>query len=106
MVSREVSVGILEERFGCGHQLRVRIALPQRRTSWRGGHRVDIGIVREAGMRMMIEDRNLLNLRQEAAVDLLHTIGTRQWLGLPQQRRGGSRHYENNQQNPGLQVHS
>src|SRR5208337_4944059 len=82
MLRREIRIGISEESFGRGNQLRIVIACAQRFAEvGRSGHGVDVGIIRKPWVRVMVEGGNLLDLRQQTLVDLLH-IGTRKRAGL------------------------
>ncbi len=72
VLGRKIGVGISEQSLGSGGEFRIVVARAQRFAGvGRRGHGVDVGIVGEAGMRVVIERRNLFDLRQQALVDLL-----------------------------------
>jgi hypothetical protein len=47
----------------------------------RSRHGIDVRVIGESGMRVMIERRNLLDLREQPLVNLLE-IGSGKWTGL------------------------
>ncbi len=83
VLGREIGVGIAKQRLGRDGKFRVVVARAQRFAGvGRRGHGVDVRIVGEARVRVMIERRNLFDLRQQALVDLLHVrAGERARLG-------------------------
>src|SRR5579859_3604984 len=74
----EIIVRITEERFGRGNKFRVRIAQPQDGAliGWRG-HGIHVGIVRKSGVRMIVVERDLIDLLQKPFINLRH-VGARQ----------------------------
>jgi len=93
MLGREVLVRIAKQRLCSGDEFGVRVALPKRGASRGRRHRVDVGIVREPGMRMMVEHRNLFDLRQQPLVDLLN-VGSWQWTRLTGRQCGQPAHHK------------
>ena len=84
---REIVEGIAEERFCCRDEFRVGVAFSKCGASGRRSHGIDVGIVGEAGMRMMVKHGDLFDLRQELLVDLLN-VRSRQWTRLTYGQRG------------------
>ena len=73
MLRREVGVGISEQGFGRDRKFGIVVTGAQRFAGVRRRcHRVDVRIVGVPGMRVVVERRNLFNLRKQALVDLLH----------------------------------
>jgi hypothetical protein len=96
VLGREVGVGIAEQSPGSGYQFGVGVALAERHAAGRRSHRVDVRIVGKAGMGMMIEDGDLLDLGEEAAVDLGDVgAGKRAGLGMGGSRERKQQRYEN-----------
>ena len=72
MLRREVTIRITKQRLGGRNQFGISVTRSQRGAARRRSHGIDIGIIREPGMSVMIEDGNLFDLRQKALVDLRH----------------------------------
>ena len=65
MVGRQIRVGIAEQGLGGDGEFRIVVARAQRFAGvGRRGHGVDIGIVSVAGVRVVVEGGNFLDLRQ------------------------------------------
>ena len=76
MLGREVVVRISEKRLGGSGQFGIIVARAQCLAGvWRRGHGVDVGIIRISGVSVVIERRNLFDLRQQTLINLLH-VGT------------------------------
>src|SRR3954451_15349018 len=87
MFGREIVVGISEQSLSCGREFGIVVAGAQGFTGiWRRRHGVYIGIVCISRMGVMIESLNLLDLRQQTLVDLLH-ISARKWASLGRAQR-------------------
>jgi hypothetical protein len=77
---RDQPLGVLGERsrrdirtgFGGGNEFRIVVARAQRFAGVRGRPWRRRRDHRKTGMRVMIEDGNLFNLREQSLVDLLH----------------------------------
>ena len=87
MLGRKIGIGISEQGLSGGREFRVVIASAQRFAGiGRRSHGVDIGIVGIAGMRVVVEGRDLFNLRQQALINLLH-VGAGEGTGLGSSER-------------------
>ena len=83
MLGRKIGVGISEEGFCGGDELGiVRANAEGYALVFRGSHGVDVGIIGETGMGVIIENADLIDLLEEAIVNLVDVGAFRR------QRRG------------------
>jgi hypothetical protein len=96
VLGREIVVGVAEERFRGGDQFRVGFALAQGGTTRRCGHGVHVRIIEKPWVRMVIENRNLLDLREKTFINLPN-VGAGKWTGLAE---GNSTEYQKTANRP------
>jgi hypothetical protein len=81
VLGREIVIRIAKQRFGRGYEFGIAVTFAQSGTAWRRGHRVNIGVIVKAGVRVVIKDWDLLDLWEKTIVNLLN-VWAGEWTSL------------------------
>ena len=72
VLGREIVIRISKQRFGRGYEFGVVVTLAESGTARRRGHGVNVRIIEKPWVRMVIKNRNLLDLREKTFINLLN----------------------------------